>query len=108
MRALLIAASLLLASCAGASVSAEESFWCQTGAEALADDFFAETFADVHGIPMAEAMAEYGFKEGDGAQVGSRMTVTEQRGFPDDESRDAWLASDEFVEACRVAYDAVH
>ena len=103
----LLAMILLAAACApAAAVSSEEAFWCQTSSGALTDDFFAETFEEVHGTSMADAMAEYGFKEGDGAQVGSRMTVTEQRGFPDDASRDAWFSSDEFAEACRVAYDA--
>ena len=106
MRTFLLALSMVLVACSGTTVTEAESFWCQTSAGALVDDFFAETFEEVHGTSLSAAMAEYGFKEGAGEQVGSRMTITEQRGFPDDESRDAWLASAEFAEACRVAYDA--
>ena len=101
-----LALALLATACASAvAITEEQEFWCRTSQDALAFDFFAETFEDLHGVPLLEAKAEFGYKEPAGEQVGSRMTITERGGFPDAESQDAWYSSERFVEACMVAYD---
>jgi hypothetical protein len=102
----LLALALLSTACASAvAITEEQEFWCRTSQDALAFDFFAETFEDLHGVSLLEAKAEFGYKEPAGEQVGSRMTITERGGFPDAESQDAWYSSERFVEACLVAYD---
>ena len=97
---------LLVAGCSsGAAITEDQEFWCRTSPEALAFDHFSKAFEELHGVPMIEAKAEYGFKEPDGEQVGSRMTITEQGGFPDQESQEAWYASELFVETCALVYE---
>ena len=103
---LLLAVSLVAAACStAAAITEDQEFFCRTSPEALAFDYFSETFEELHGVPMIEAKAEFGYKEPDGAQVGSRMTVTERGGFPDFESQEAWYSSEQFVETCALVYD---
>lgn len=103
---LLLAISLLMAACSpAAAITDDQKFWCRTSQEALAFDYFAETFEELHGVSMIEAKTEFGYKEPSGEQVGSRMTITERGGFPDLESQEAWYSSDQFVETCAVVYD---
>ena len=103
---LLIAVLLVVAACSpAAAITEDQRFWCRTSPEALAFDYFSETFEELHGVSMIEAKAEFGYKEPDGAQVGSRMTVTERGGFPDFESQEAWYSSEQFVETCALVYD---
>lgn len=103
---LLLAVVLVTAACStAASITEDQEFWCRTSPEALAFDYFSETFEDLHGVSMIEAKAEFGYQEPAGEQVGSRMTVTERGGFPDLESQEAWYSSEQFVETCAVVYD---
>jgi hypothetical protein len=103
---LLLAVLLVAAACSpAAAITEDQAFWCRTSPDALAFDYFAETFEELHGVSMIEAKAEFGFKEPAGEQVGSRMTVTERGGFPDLESQDAWYSSERFVETCARVYD---
>lgn len=103
---LLLAVLLLTAACSpAAGITEDQEFWCRTSQEALAFDYFAETFEELHGVSMIEAKAEFGYTEPAGEQVGSRMTVTERGGFPDFESQEAWYSSERFVEACALIWE---
>jgi hypothetical protein len=103
---LLLAALLVASACSpAAAITEEQEFWCRTSQEALAFDYFSETFEELHGVPMIDAKAEFGYKEPAGEQVGSRMTVTERGGFPDVESQEAWYSSEQFVATCALVYD---
>ena len=103
---LLLAVVILAAACSpAAAITEDQEFWCRTSPEALAFDYFSETFEELHGVSMIEAMAEFGYKEPGGEQVGSRMTVTERGGFPDFEAQEAWFSSEQFVETCALVYD---
>lgn len=104
--ALLLTVLLVSTACAqAAAITEDQEFWCRTSPEALALDYFSETFEELHGVSMIEAKAEFGYKEPAGEQVGSRMTVTERGGFPDIESQEAWYSSEQFVETCALVYD---
>jgi hypothetical protein len=105
---ILVVASVLLVACGGSvALSEEEERWCRTSSEALTTGAVEQAFADLNGAEMLEVMKEsFGYTELEGAQIGSRMTVTNRGGFPDDQSRDAWYASDRYVAACRAAYTA--
>ena len=103
---LVLAVLLVSAACSSAaSITEDQEFWCRTSPEALSLDYFSDTFEELHGVPMIEAKAEFGYKEPAGEQVGSRMTVTERGGFPDSESQEAWYSSERFVETCALVYD---
>ena len=104
--ALLLAAMLVAGACSQApAITEDQEFWCRTSQEALAFDYFAATFEELHGVSMIDAKAEFGYEEPAGEQVGSRMTVTERGGFPDVESQNAWYSSEEFVETCALVWD---
>ena len=103
---LLLALLVVAAACSpAAAITEDQEFWCRTSPEALAFDYFSETFEELHGVSMMEAKAEFGYKERAGEQIGSRMTITEQGGFPDFESQEAWYSSEQFVETCALVYD---
>ena len=103
---LLLTVLLVSTGCSQAvAITDDQEFWCRTSQEALAFDHFSETFEELHGVSMIEAKAEFGYEEPAGEQVGSRMTVTRQGGFPGLESQEAWYSSDQFVETCAVVYD---
>ncbi len=103
---LLLTVLLLTAACSpAAAITEDQEFWCRTSQEALAFDYFADTFEELHGVSMIEAKADFGYKELEGEQVGSRMTVTERGGFPDLESQEAWYSSEQFVETCALVWE---
>lgn len=103
---LVVGLAFLAAACGGGvSITADEERWCRSDPVALTQDAVAVAFDRVNDRSYEEAKASYGYTEPDGEQVGSRMTVTNRGGFPDAEAQDAWFASDEFVAACRAAFD---
>ncbi|NNC74467.1 MAG: hypothetical protein HKN93_03035 [Acidimicrobiia bacterium] len=103
----LVAAVLVLAACGSqVTITALEERWCRSDIVSLSEDAVGAAFAELHDVSLGEAKASYGYNEGSAAQVGSRMTITDPEGFPTVEDRNAWFDSDEYVQACRAAYDA--
>ncbi|MBT8198305.1 MAG: hypothetical protein KJO84_07375 [Acidimicrobiia bacterium] len=105
---LLLAALAVLATAAcggGVAVTEAEERWCRSDPVSIKEDAVSVAFERIHGVELLDAKAEFGWTESAGAQVGSRMTITNPGGFPSDEARDAWYDSDKYVAACRAAFD---